>query len=1384
MKKNILIVEDQEINRRILKKMLSDQYKVFEAVNGEDALSFLCKQGTIISAILLDIVMPIMDGFEVIKEIKKDQILSQIPIIVVSGSDDTTDNKEILALSLGANDFVTKPYKVEIIKHRIANAIRTREASAIINTVQKDSLTGLYSKEFFYICVDKMLKSKTDIEYDIVTLNINGFKVINDLFGSKIGDGILKFLAQKFLEYVGTRGICGRIGDDIFACLIPHMEYKDEYFDLATEEFNKFNMEISISVRFGVYVVKDLSVPIETMCDRALLACNSVKGQFEKKYAYYDESLRQSLVTEQFILNEMKLALKNNEFVVFYQPKYDINTEKIVGAEALVRWNNPQKGFISPGDFIPIFERNGFITALDIYIWDLVCSDLHNWIKQGNEYVPVSVNVSRADIYNNNIVNIFINLIKKYNLQAKDLHLEITESAYTEDSEQLIKIVKELRKNGFIIEMDDFGAGYSSLSMLSVLPLDILKLDMKFVQNEIEKDSRKNILGFVISLAKWMNLLVIAEGVETKKQLEILKNMDCNYVQGYYYSKPLPKPLFEKHLKDHHILKENEIPKIENVGNNSIKVTLSSNKRVMMIVDDIKINRSILTKIFSDSYTIVEADNGLTALEYIKKNKDNIDVILLDLVMPIMDGFKMLSILKSNVKLKDIPVIITSQAGEDNESRSLALGASDFIAKPYNVEVALKRVANVVSTNSFKKLEEERLIFQQMKEMEKKAKTDALTGLFNRTELEMQVNSFFAANKEGKAVFIMMDLDDFKLVNDHYGHTKGDELIQKVALKLKLLFKKEDIVCRMGGDEFAIFLPYAVNEDEINKLLKRITKKFTFIVENIQISASFGVCLTPAFGYDFQTIYQNADTALLMAKRLGKEQYQIYKEDIELPSYVLFRNMDWLLDAASDAIAVCDADNYDMFYMNDVAYKFANKTKKECINKKCYEIFWNKDKPCDHCIKLNKGSKEYCEHEIKPIGYNKSYVIKGKIVDWGGKDARIQFIQDNTAKASFIQQIEDIAKDRKRLLDMIPCGIFRYYAKDDSFDFVSEYMLSMLGYTREEFNDKFHNKFSEMVYYKDRERVLKEIDDQIKVSNTDICEYRIEKGNGELCWVHDVGNIVDVADEKKMFYVTIMDVTKRHQINSELIEEQKKLKIAVNHSKLEYWEHDLLTDTCINRIKDSAFGFENTLKDPSNILLKKKIIPDEYVSLYLKNKELIENGIEFICYDIPLNTKKGKKWYRIRATNLFNELGKPIKTIYTAEDITKLKEYEERYEELLYENKVQTFSIDIKKHCLIDNVGIPYKYGYKEIIADVPVSLVEAGNIHHDDINKYQEMYKKIYNGEKYAESITRWKVKENGIFRRIKVELTTEFDELGNPVKANGVTKLLDNLDDDIDTK
>lgn len=429
-----------------------------------------------------------------------------------------------------------------------------------------DNLTGLYNKNTFYQKSRQKLKQYPKEKFNIVCVDIERFKLVNDLYGSEVGDSLLKYVADQLRSaFSRDTTILARISADIYAILLQGQIETDEIERVIRNIFKGYPSDIKIVPAIGIYPVVDINLPMELMCDRAILALNTIKGNYMKHIAVYDSSIRHELLEENEILSRADEALLNNEFKVFIQPKCSMITGKVVGAEALIRWEHPARGLVSPGAFIPVFEKNGFIKKLDIFMWKEVARWIRNWINQGNNPVPISVNVSRIDILGMDVFQILNKIIKMYEIDPEWLEVEVTESAYMNRPEPLIQTIERLMQSGFTISMDDFGSGYSSLNILKDINVDILKLDMRFLENENQKS--KDIVESVLHMAKWLNLRVIAEGVETKSQVDFLLDIGCEYAQGYYYYKPMPIEQFEQ------LLLQNDKVDYESELNTGVKKT-------------------------------------------------------------------------------------------------------------------------------------------------------------------------------------------------------------------------------------------------------------------------------------------------------------------------------------------------------------------------------------------------------------------------------------------------------------------------------------------------------------------------------------------------------------------------------------------------------------------------------------------------------------------------------------------------------------------------------------------------------------------------------------------------------------------------------------------
>lgn len=555
-KRRVLLVEDEIINQEILKECLAETYDILIAQSGEEALRLLQEQHDTLSIILLDLNLPGMTGIEVLKQIKDVPVYAHLPIIIM-----TSDNEaEVECLTLGATDFIPKPYPpAKVVLARIKRTIELSEDRDTLHWTERDHLTGLYNKEFFYHYATQLDLYHKDTQTDAVVIDVNHFHTINDRYGKARGDEILKHIAELALSLlVDSGGIICRSEADTFMIYCPHRtDYESILNKLTFTIEDEEAGESHVWVRLGIYSNVDKSLDIELRFDRAKMAAETVRGNLTSPIAYYNESMHDAEVLAEQLIDDFHTAIREKQFIVYYQPKYDVRQDEpvLTSAEALVRWKHPKLGIVSPGVFIPLFEDNGLIQELDHYVWSQAAAQIRDWKERLNITVPVSVNISRVDLYDPELVDKLLRLVRANRLGIDELILEITESAYTENSALIIDKVDSLRRLGFKIEMDDFGSGYSSLSMLSSLPIDALKLDIQFIRNAFKERKDTRLLEIMIKLAEAFELLTIAEGVETAEQVFTLKQMGCDIIQGYYFSRPLPADEFEKFVK-----KKNAVP--------------------------------------------------------------------------------------------------------------------------------------------------------------------------------------------------------------------------------------------------------------------------------------------------------------------------------------------------------------------------------------------------------------------------------------------------------------------------------------------------------------------------------------------------------------------------------------------------------------------------------------------------------------------------------------------------------------------------------------------------------------------------------------------------------------------------------------------------------
>ena len=839
----VLIIDDDRVDREILKNILSKDFYVVDYQDAQEGFDFLARHELDVKCVVVDVYMPVMDGYAFLKKVNESGL--KIPVIVATS--DLGEDTQVKVLEDGAWDFISKPYNAEIVKLRVQNAIMRTEFFAFKKLkyiAEYDVLTGIFNKDKFLKKTRIMLDNNPDKKFAFIRFDIDRFQLVNSFYGSGEGDRIIKFLALGLENLANQRQnlTYGRIEAEVFA-LCGEYETEEEVFKLIEshiEIIKSYNRNFDLVPNFGVYFLDDLTLSPGVMLDRATLAAKECKGNYVDTVGVFKPEMSIRLEKEQEIVNEMVQALQEEQFIVYLQPKYSLETNAPAGAEALVRWMHPEKGMISPGLFIPVFEKNGFIERLDHYVWEVICKYLKKWIDEGLKPHPISVNISRVDLYNPQIVEFIIGLVDKYNIPHELFQLELTETAYMDNPHIMKQVVSGLKENGFTVMMDDFGSGYSSLSILKEIEVDVLKIDMRFFDSSGNDGRSENIIASVVRMAKWLGMPAVAEGVEKAEQVNFLGSVGCEYVQGFYFARPMPIDEYEKLVKENkektvsknvdmtgaltmdrlwssapemeilfsnsaqpsaicefdgtkftylrtnnaykelfgvdgvsegnpldyifyeykndvldafnNAVKNDEITecqykrrvqqgnalwvsmKLQYIGKvgeeksifvanitditvqKEVETELKKLKKVMnsgknkpkklLVVDDSELSSRIIKDIFDGSYEVMLARNGLEGLNLLKEYKNEVAIVLLDMVMPVMDGREFLTHKNSDEDTVDIPVIvISSESDEGLQVDMLQMGVNDYITKPFVAEIIERRVKNVIDYNErFRKM--------------------------------------------------------------------------------------------------------------------------------------------------------------------------------------------------------------------------------------------------------------------------------------------------------------------------------------------------------------------------------------------------------------------------------------------------------------------------------------------------------------------------------------------------------------------------------------------------------------------------------------------------------------------------------------------------------
>lgn len=769
---------------------------------------------------------------------------------------------------------------------------------------EKDFVTGGLNRRGFLRQGRKFLEmAENPQDYAVLLFNIKGFKAINELFGIEGGDQLLRITYQRLNQSFFQPVLMARIEGDRFVCLVDrkNLDY-DGLSEICKSNFTREEKSISVYIRCGIYLVESKDIPLNTMCDYAKIAKQCIVDEYIKPYAVFDQSMRFDYIVQAEVRGRIGKALENKEFQVYFQPICDARTGEIVSAEALVRWNHPERGLVSPGVFIPALEESGHVTRLDFFVLEEVKRFQKERKKAGLFLVPISVNLSWMDFYDEKMIQSIMYDLQDAAMEGIQARFEVTETSYAALLEREDNVINAMREAGAQILLDDFGSGYSSFSTVTDYDFDLIKLDMGFVQKIGLGGKVKSIIHSIIDMAHHMNVKVIAEGVETGEQLDFLSRHGCDYIQGYYFSKPLPEEEFvyilehgissKKVFSDKKELTLTDLISVEMLQNiqdafsdmtgmaalttdkNGVPVTKGSNFTEFCM----KYTRS--TELGAKRCFECDKRGAEIALETGNSCAYECHAGLVDFAAPIMANGEMFGSFIGGQVLCEKPerekvIKIAEDLGIDAKLYQKAIKKVNIIKKERidNAASFLYTIANVLSDIAYNKYMlnvGNDLLRQKNMELDFLANYDKLTKLSNRHHMQQYFQQF---QKSGKPYcMIIGDIDDFKLVNDTYGHSCGDLVLSTVADIIKKTVDCRGVPGRWGGEEFLILL-YGEKKTAAG-ILESVRQK---IEENVVHYQEQDIRVTMTFGLAFCQEHDNveklitlADNRLYYGKRHGK----------------------------------------------------------------------------------------------------------------------------------------------------------------------------------------------------------------------------------------------------------------------------------------------------------------------------------------------------------------------------------------------------------------------------------------------------------------------------------------------------------------------------------
>lgn len=1116
---------------------------------------------------------------------------------------------------------------------------------------KRNELTGLYNKTDFLKLASMMLQQSTT-PYCMIAVDIEHFKLFNEWYGLAAGDRFLQSVGYDLKDIEEQlQGIGGYLGGDDFAMLIP---YREDHIDMILKRLMKYDENAEENIGFfpaiGVYVIDDKNLSITTIYDRSVLALTTVKGNYIHRIAYYKPALQSRIEEEHKILLDFQQGLEHHEFVLYLQPKCNIITGKIVGSEALVRWQHPKKGLLMPGAFIPLLERKGIIGKLDYYVWESACQHIRKWMDEGVRPLPISVNLSRIDIFTMDVVKCFKELIQKYQIEQDLIEIEITESAYVEEYDKVTAIITELRKAGFHVLMDDFGSGYSSLNMLKDVNVDVLKIDMKFLNIDEKAEGKDiSILEAIINMAKLMSLHIIAEGVERAEQVDLLIDTGCMYAQGYLFYKPMDASSFENVIRNQ-----------ENVDYRGM---------LDKHVDYISVRDLLSYQDLSDTML----HNILGAIAFFKYNGKSIQL------QSVNQNFcKIIEEDSINIE-EERTKIMTYIHGSDQEK----LFHIFDLAHEHPVNGAADEIRFIKPDGSYKWLQVHIFFLKQIDEsgLYYGQINDITEQKHKEEQLETSQNALAAAvhMRENNESFMNLAEENRALASSLFAQISTGGMLGAYCEKdYPLLFANDEFIQLLGYSSYDEFSK-AIQGNVINIVhpddQERVKSK---INENLQIGQEYTVIYRSSKkdgtwfwsldkGKAIET--KNGRLAVISAcidisqTIASQQQLTMKNKKLEKMNQELY----FLNNKLPGGYHRCaNTPEYDFLYISSRFLQLFNYTRSEI-----HELFNDK-----FILMVHPDDRERVDNYKQNISLHaETDTIEYRMIT---KDGFISVIDQTSVQTyegkRFYQSVvinitETVALRNKMQLLMKytydDIFLINLQGNNTSYEIITHGLASSYGYSEEEYQILLENK-----------QIQRKICDTYEDINSHMRKAIQEKVNYNTIFTANIQDknvlikitleFIDEEQDTLRYLCVLSDVTSLKDAENKILLTNKKMETIMSLAHINYWDWDLNTNKfTLNNTSENSLMREILGKDQKQIVMndyRNALFDTKYLSMQ-QQKEFI-NFIQEVAHDttqemksmeLPLQINSSIVWVEIVCKTILDDKHHPIRVVGYYTDITHRK---------------------------------------------------------------------------------------------------------------------------------